>query len=80
MSTTTPVHLRIAEVDGLEVFSLVDNSVDFLSMIDKKRGAILQTMDEKTAWPRMGKNTFPTAPCRAWLLNAYPRSLGGKNC
>jgi 7,8-dihydropterin-6-yl-methyl-4-(beta-D-ribofuranosyl)aminobenzene 5'-phosphate synthase len=36
MSPTRSANLRIAEVDGLEVFSLVDNSVDFLSTIDKK--------------------------------------------
>ncbi len=30
------MHFKIAEVDGLEVISLVDNSVDFLSTIDRK--------------------------------------------
>ncbi len=32
----TPFEEKVAEVDGLEVFSLVDNSVDFLSTIDRK--------------------------------------------
>jgi 7,8-dihydropterin-6-yl-methyl-4-(beta-D-ribofuranosyl)aminobenzene 5'-phosphate synthase len=36
MSTTSHGDFKIAEVDGLEVLSLVDNSVDFLSTIDKK--------------------------------------------
>jgi len=35
MSTSTPVNFRIPEVDGLELLSLVDNSVDLLSTIDK---------------------------------------------
>ena len=36
MSTTALKHLKIAEVDALEVLSLVDNSVDFLSTIKRK--------------------------------------------
>ena len=36
MSTTALGHFMIAEVDGLEVLSLVDNSVDFLSTIERK--------------------------------------------
>jgi 7,8-dihydropterin-6-yl-methyl-4-(beta-D-ribofuranosyl)aminobenzene 5'-phosphate synthase len=36
MSITSNGDFKIAEVDGLEVFSLVDNSIDFLSTIDKK--------------------------------------------
>ncbi len=36
MSTTLAGNFRLIEVDGLEVLSLVDNSVDFLSTIDKK--------------------------------------------
>ena len=36
MNTTAHGQFKIAEVDGLEVLSLVDNSVDFLSTIDKK--------------------------------------------
>jgi hypothetical protein len=28
--------LKIREVDGVEIFSLVDNSVDFLSTVDKE--------------------------------------------
>lgn len=37
MSTTAHGHLNIAEIDGLEVLSLVDNSVDFLSTVDGKQ-------------------------------------------
>lgn len=36
MSTTSHGDFKIAEVDGLEVLSLVDNSVDFFSTIDKR--------------------------------------------
>jgi 7,8-dihydropterin-6-yl-methyl-4-(beta-D-ribofuranosyl)aminobenzene 5'-phosphate synthase len=36
MKTTALGQFNIAEVDGLEVLSLVDNSVDFLSTIDRK--------------------------------------------
>jgi metal-dependent hydrolase (beta-lactamase superfamily II) len=36
MSTTTRRHFEISEVDRLEVISLVDNSVDFLSTIERK--------------------------------------------
>ena len=36
MNTAGHVQFNIVEVDGLEVFSLVDNSVDFLSTVDKK--------------------------------------------
>ena len=36
MSTPTFGDFQIAEVDGLEVISLVDNSADFLSTVDGK--------------------------------------------
>jgi len=36
MSTTLVGRVKIEEVDGLEIISLVDNSVDFLSTIDRK--------------------------------------------
>lgn len=36
MSTTSLGHFKIAEVDSLEIISLVDNSVDFLSTINRK--------------------------------------------
>ena len=36
MSATEQKHFNISEVDGLEIFSLVDNSVDFLSTTDRK--------------------------------------------
>jgi 7,8-dihydropterin-6-yl-methyl-4-(beta-D-ribofuranosyl)aminobenzene 5'-phosphate synthase len=36
MSTNALNHFEIVEVDSLEIISLVDNSVDFLSTIDKK--------------------------------------------
>ena len=36
MSTTAIEHFKLAEVDGLQIISLVDNSVDFLSTINRK--------------------------------------------
>ncbi len=36
MSTSEHEHIKIAEVDRLEVLSLVDNSIDFISTINKK--------------------------------------------
>jgi 7,8-dihydropterin-6-yl-methyl-4-(beta-D-ribofuranosyl)aminobenzene 5'-phosphate synthase len=37
MSNSADGHFDLAEVDGLEVFSLIDNSVDFLSTTDGKQ-------------------------------------------
>ena len=42
MNTTALGQFNIAEVDSLEVLSLVDNSVDYLSTIDKKRHNLLE--------------------------------------
>lgn len=36
MSTASVGKLKLTEVDGLEIISLIDNSVDFLSIIDRK--------------------------------------------
>jgi len=36
MSTTEPGYFEISRVDGLEAISLVDNSIDFLSTINKR--------------------------------------------
>ena len=36
MSSTSVGQVNVAEVDGLEIISLIDNSVDFLSTIDRK--------------------------------------------
>jgi hypothetical protein len=36
MNTTERENFKIKEADSVEVLSLVDNSVDFLSTIDKK--------------------------------------------
>ncbi len=36
MSTASVGQLKVAEVDGIEIMSLVDNSADFLSTIDRK--------------------------------------------
>jgi 7,8-dihydropterin-6-yl-methyl-4-(beta-D-ribofuranosyl)aminobenzene 5'-phosphate synthase len=41
------MHSKIAEVDGLEVISLVDNSVDFLSTIDKKEAQSFRQWTKK---------------------------------
>jgi 7,8-dihydropterin-6-yl-methyl-4-(beta-D-ribofuranosyl)aminobenzene 5'-phosphate synthase len=47
MSTAELRHSNIAEVDGLEVISLVDNSVDFLSTIDKKEAQSFRQWTKK---------------------------------
>ena len=36
MSTNLVGEVKVQEVDGLEIISLIDNSVDFLSTIDRK--------------------------------------------
>src|SRR4030042_728130 len=47
MSTAAHGHFSIAEVDGLEVLSLVDNSVDFLSTIDRKQAQSFRQWTKK---------------------------------
>jgi 7,8-dihydropterin-6-yl-methyl-4-(beta-D-ribofuranosyl)aminobenzene 5'-phosphate synthase len=42
MSTASVGQLKLAEVDGLEIISLIDNSVDFLSIIDRKEARSLR--------------------------------------
>ena len=46
----------IAEVDGLEVLSLVDNSVDFLSTIDKKEAHSFRQWTKKWNGQEFAKN------------------------
>jgi len=41
------MHSKIAEVDGLEVISLIDNSVDFLATIDKKEAQSFRQWTKK---------------------------------
>jgi hypothetical protein len=41
-------NLSSAEVDGLEIISLVDNSVDFLSTIEEKRFNPLGNVEKAT--------------------------------
>ena len=47
MNTTALGPYNIAEVDGLEVLSLVDNSVDYLSTIDKKEAQSFRQWTKK---------------------------------
>jgi metal-dependent hydrolase (beta-lactamase superfamily II) len=47
VSTTTLKHVNISEVDGLDVISLVDNSVDFLSTIDRKEAQSFRLWTKK---------------------------------
>jgi 7,8-dihydropterin-6-yl-methyl-4-(beta-D-ribofuranosyl)aminobenzene 5'-phosphate synthase len=79
MSTATPVHLRTSEVDGLEVFSLVDNSVDFLSTIDKKEAQSFRQWTKKRygqEWAR----THSQLPLAEHGFSMLIRVLsGGKN-
>ena len=51
MSTAELRHSNIAEVDGLEVISLVDNSVDFLSTIDRKQAQSFKQWTKKRHGP-----------------------------
>src|SRR5450759_3582308 len=47
MNTTALGQFNIAEVDGLEVLSLVDNSVDYLSTNDKKEAQSFRQWTKK---------------------------------
>ena len=55
MSTTAHGKFNIAEVDGLEVFSLVDNSVDFLSTIDRKEAQSFRQWTKKRRGPEWAR-------------------------
>jgi len=62
MCTPEHEHLKIAEVDSLEVLSLVDNSIDFLSTINKKEVKSFRQWTKKKTGARMYKS-FTTAFC-----------------
>ena len=47
MNTTALGQFNITEVDGLEVLSLVDNSIDYLSTIDKKEAQSFRQWTKK---------------------------------
>jgi 7,8-dihydropterin-6-yl-methyl-4-(beta-D-ribofuranosyl)aminobenzene 5'-phosphate synthase len=47
MSTTALKHSKVAEVDDLELISLVDNSVDFLSTINRKEAQSFRQWTKK---------------------------------
>jgi 7,8-dihydropterin-6-yl-methyl-4-(beta-D-ribofuranosyl)aminobenzene 5'-phosphate synthase len=47
MSTNALGHFKITEIDGLEIISLVDNSVDFLSTIDRKEAQSFRQWTKK---------------------------------
>ena len=58
MNTAALRHFEIVEVDGLEIISLVDNSVDFLSTIDKKEAQSFRQWTKK----RYGEDWARTHP------------------
>jgi metal-dependent hydrolase (beta-lactamase superfamily II) len=58
MSTTLVGRVKIEEVDGLEIISLVDNSVDFLSTIDRKEAQSFRQWTKK----RYGEEWVRTHP------------------
>jgi 7,8-dihydropterin-6-yl-methyl-4-(beta-D-ribofuranosyl)aminobenzene 5'-phosphate synthase len=77
MSTATPTNLRIAEIDGLEVFSLVDNSVDFLSTIDRKEAQSFRQWTKKRYGPKWAK-THSQLPLAEHGFSMVIRVLCGK--
>ena len=77
MSTTTLKHFNISEVDGLEVISLVDNSVDFLSTIDRKEAQSFRLWTKKRhgqEWAR----THPQLPLAEHGFSMLIRVLCGR--
>lgn len=58
MSTTPRGHFNIAEVDGLEIVSLVDNSADFLSTINRKEAqSFMQWTKRRRGKEQTGTNS-----------------------
>jgi len=58
MSATLVREVKVQEVDGLEIISLVDNSVDFLSAIDRKEAQSFRQWTKK----RYGEEWARTHP------------------
>jgi len=56
MNTTALGQFNITEVDGLEVLSLVDNSIDYLSTIDKKEAQSFRQWTKKRNGQEWTKN------------------------
>jgi 7,8-dihydropterin-6-yl-methyl-4-(beta-D-ribofuranosyl)aminobenzene 5'-phosphate synthase len=77
MSTTALRHLEIVEVDSLELLSLVDNSVDFLSIIDKKEAQSFRQWTKKRygqEWTR----THSQLPLAEHGFSVFIRVLRGR--
>jgi 7,8-dihydropterin-6-yl-methyl-4-(beta-D-ribofuranosyl)aminobenzene 5'-phosphate synthase len=77
MSTSENGQFNIAGVDGLEVFSLVDNSVDFLSTIDRKEVQFFRQWIKKRhgqEWTR----THPQLPFAEHGFSMLIRVLCGR--
>jgi 7,8-dihydropterin-6-yl-methyl-4-(beta-D-ribofuranosyl)aminobenzene 5'-phosphate synthase len=77
MSTTALRHLEIVEVDSLELLSLVDNSVDFLSIIDKKEAQSFRQWTKKRygqEWAR----THSQLPLAEHGFSVFIRVLRGR--
>jgi 7,8-dihydropterin-6-yl-methyl-4-(beta-D-ribofuranosyl)aminobenzene 5'-phosphate synthase len=74
MSTTALRHLKIAEVDSLEVISLVDNSLDFLSTIERREAQSFRQWTKKRQgeeWTR----THPQLPIAEHGFSTFIRIL-----
>jgi 7,8-dihydropterin-6-yl-methyl-4-(beta-D-ribofuranosyl)aminobenzene 5'-phosphate synthase len=77
MSTTAFILPKIKEADGLEIFSLVDNSVDFISTINKKEAQSFRQWTRK----RHGKEwtkTHSQLPFAEHGLSMLIRVLQGR--
>jgi 7,8-dihydropterin-6-yl-methyl-4-(beta-D-ribofuranosyl)aminobenzene 5'-phosphate synthase len=58
MNTTALRQCNIAEIDGLEVLSLVDNSADYLSTLDKKEAHSFRQWTKKRNGQEWTKNHY----------------------
>ena len=77
MSTTALGQFKIAEVDGLEVLSLVDNSVDFLSTIDRKQAQSFKQWTKKRHGPEWTR-THSQLPFAEHGFSMFIRVLFGR--
>jgi 7,8-dihydropterin-6-yl-methyl-4-(beta-D-ribofuranosyl)aminobenzene 5'-phosphate synthase len=77
MTTTSLGHFKIAEVGGLEITSLVDNSVDFLSTINRKEAqSTMQWTKKRHGEERTG--THSQLPIAEHGLSVLIRVLCGR--
>jgi 7,8-dihydropterin-6-yl-methyl-4-(beta-D-ribofuranosyl)aminobenzene 5'-phosphate synthase len=77
MSIARHLQFKIAEVDGLEVFSLVDNSADFLSTFDRKEVQSFRQWIKKRHGQEWIK-THPQLPFAEHGFSMFIRVLRGR--